>query len=87
MFYLDEMKEFEVALPDFRFIPALSKPAPEDAWEGEVGLITEVVGRHCPDGAGKESYLCGSPGMIDACIKVLTAHGMASDRIFYDKFA
>jgi Na+-transporting NADH:ubiquinone oxidoreductase subunit F len=87
MFYLDEMKAFERDLPDFRFIPALSKPAADDAWDGEVGLITEVVGRHYPDCAGKEAYLCGSPGMIDACIKVLTANGMTSDHVFYDKFA
>lgn len=87
MFLLDEMKGFEEALPDFRFIPALSKPAPEDAWTGEVGLITEVVARRYPDCSGREAYLCGSPGMIDACIKVLTARGMAADRIFYDKFA
>jgi Na+-transporting NADH:ubiquinone oxidoreductase subunit F len=87
MFCLEEMKESEQALPDFRFIPALSKPAPGDAWEGEVGLITEVVSRHCPDCSGREAYLCGSPGMIDACTKVLTANGMKADRILYDKFA
>jgi Na+-transporting NADH:ubiquinone oxidoreductase subunit F len=87
MFYLEEMKEFERDLPDFRFIPALSRPAPEDAWTGELGLITEVVGRHYPDCAGREAYLCGSPGMIDACIKVLTAHGMATDKVYFDKFA
>lgn len=87
MFYLEEMKEFERDLPDFRFIPALSKPGPDDAWTGEVGLITDVVGRHYPDGTGKEAYLCGSPGMIDACIKVLTAHGMPADKVHFDKFA
>jgi Na+-transporting NADH:ubiquinone oxidoreductase subunit F len=87
MYYLDEMQAFEKALPNFRYVPALSKPAPEDAWEGETGLITEVVNRHYPDGAGKEAYLCGSPGMIDACIKVLSSNGVPTDRIFYDKFA
>lgn len=87
MFYLDEMKEFERDLPDFRFIPALSKPAPEDAWEGEVGLITDVVNRHYPDCSRQEAYLCGSPGMIDACIRVLTTNGMPQDRVHYDKFA
>jgi Na+-transporting NADH:ubiquinone oxidoreductase subunit F len=87
MFYLEEMKEFERALPDFRFIPALSKPAPEDAWAGDVGLITDVVGRHYPDCTGREAYLCGSPGMIDACVRVLTAHGMPADKVHFDKFA
>jgi Na+-transporting NADH:ubiquinone oxidoreductase subunit F len=87
MFYLEEMKEFERDLPDFRFIPALSAPAPGDEWTGELGLITEVVARHYPDCRGKEAYLCGSPGMIDACVKVLTGNGMEAGHIHFDKFA
>jgi len=38
------------------------------------------------NGSKSEAYLCGSPGMIDACIKVLTELGVSEDRIFYDKF-
>ena len=87
LFYLEEMQEFERELPDFRFIPALSKPAPDDAWTGELGLITDVVGRHAADGADQEAYLCGSPGMIDACIKVLTGKGMTADKVHFDKVA
>ena len=86
-YYLEEMQQFERDLPDFRFIPALSAPAPDDLWEGERGLITDVVHRHYPDCRGKEAYLCGSPGMIDACIKVLTRNGMPAESIHFDKFA
>jgi Na+-transporting NADH:ubiquinone oxidoreductase subunit NqrF len=39
------MRELEQRLPNFTFVPALSEPAPEDNWEGEVGLITDVVRR------------------------------------------
>jgi Na+-transporting NADH:ubiquinone oxidoreductase subunit F len=46
-----------------------------------------VVNRHYPDCSDKEAYLCGSPGMIDACVKVLTDNGMPEDKIYYDKFA
>ncbi|MCK5803980.1 MAG: 2Fe-2S iron-sulfur cluster binding domain-containing protein [Lentisphaeria bacterium] len=87
MFYLEEMKELEVALPDFRFIPALGAPEPGDGWDGETGLVTDVVTRHFPDCSGMEAYLCGSPGMINACIKTLTGNGMPEENIFYDKFA
>ena len=87
MFYLDEMAAFEKAIPGFRFVPALSGAQPEDNWEGETGLITDVVDRHYPDCTGKEAYLCGSPGMIDACVKVLTKNGMPPESIHYDKFA
>jgi Na+-transporting NADH:ubiquinone oxidoreductase subunit F len=87
LFLVDEMKALETRLPDFRFIPALSEPRAEDAWSGEKGLITEVVRRHVPDASGSEAYLCGSPLMIDACVKVLQAGGMPAERIFFDKFA
>jgi Na+-transporting NADH:ubiquinone oxidoreductase subunit F len=36
---------------------------------------------------GYEGYLCGSPGMIDASIKVLLDMGISRDKIYYDKFA
>ena len=87
LFLLDEMKQLEHDLHDFRFIPALSEPAAEDHWEGETGLITEVVDRHVGDLSDAEAYLCGSPFMIDACIVVLKNHGMPDGNIFYDKFS
>ena len=87
LFLLDEMKALEQSLPNFRFIPVLSDKENGDKWDGEEGLVTEAVDRHVPDVSEAEAYLCGSPLMIDACIKVLTANGMPEDRIFYDKFA
>ena len=87
LFYLEEMKQYEEDLPDFHFIPALSDPMEGDNWDGETGLITEVVGSHYRDCSDKQAYLCGSPGMIDACIKVLSERGLPEESIFYDKFA
>ena len=87
LFLVDEMRELEKRLPNFRFVPALSRPNPEDDWKEETGLITAVLDRQLRDGLETEAYLCGSPGMIDASIAVLTAKGFTADRIFYDKFA
>ena len=86
LFLTDEMKQLEEELPNFKFIPALSQPLDEDKWEEETGLITDVVARHVETGENTEAYLCGSPGMIDACVKVLTSKGIPEDLIFYDKF-
>ena len=86
LFLTDLMKQFQNELPDFSFVPAVSSPDPDEKWDGEKGLITEVVKRNVKDAARYEAYLCGSPGMIDAAIKVLIELGMAEDRIFYDKF-
>ena len=100
LFLVDEMRRLEEELHDFTFIPALSEPEPGlqsdtggagrrlpgDDWKGETGLITEVVDRHITSGENIEAYLCGSPGMIDACIEVLKGKGVPEDLICYDKF-
>jgi Na+-transporting NADH:ubiquinone oxidoreductase subunit F len=87
LFLVEEMRGFEKKLPGFSFVPALSNPLPEDKWEGETGLITEVLDRRFKTLDHHEAYLCGSPGMIDAAIKVLKAKGLADELIFFDKFA
>lgn len=86
LFQLDELQELERQLPHFRFLPALSEPLPDDAWEGERGLITEVVQRHMPDLRNLEAYMCGPTAMIDAALALLTKRGMKESEIFYDKF-
>jgi len=85
LYLVEETKAFEESVPDFTFVPTLARP--EDGWDGEAGLVTEVLDRHVADGKDKEAYLCGSPGMIDAVVEVLHGKGITDDRIFYDKFA
>lgn len=91
MFYLDEMAELERKIPRFHFVPALSEPKAEDEWTGPTGLITDVLDSYLkqkmPQGRPMEGYLCGSPGMIDACIKVMDRNGFSQDKIYFDKFA
>ncbi|MCF7929017.1 MAG: 2Fe-2S iron-sulfur cluster binding domain-containing protein [Spirochaetales bacterium] len=91
LFYLEEMQALEAKQERFHFIPALSEPLDEDEWKGEIGLITDVLDKYLkeivPDADPKEGYLCGSPGMIDACVNVMTANDIGEGDIFYDKFA
>jgi len=86
LFMVEEWLEFERANPDFRFVPALSNPEPEDNWDGETGRVTEVISRHIPDARDCEGYLCGSPGLLNACVEVLAGLGVPEERIYYDKF-
>ena len=87
LFYTEEFQALQKEFPNFQYIPALSEPKPEENWTGEVGLITDVVDRLVGDLSEAEGYLCGSPGMINACIKVLKKHGMTDENTLYDKFA
>ena len=74
------------SVPNFRYVPALSEPDEHDAWDGEVGLITDVVRRHESDLSGTDSYVCGPPPMVEAAMEVLTALGASTKHIYYDKF-
>jgi Na+-transporting NADH:ubiquinone oxidoreductase subunit F len=87
LFYMEELQTLQKEYPNFEFIPALSHPTEADNWTGETGLITEVLDRLTGDLKGSEAYLCGSPGMIDACIKVLNKHEIPAEHVFYDKFS
>ncbi len=91
LFYLDELNELQEKYERFHFIPALSEPEESDKWEGATGLITEVLDGYLrdtiPTSIAKEGYLCGSPGMLDACMAVMRSHDMAEDKIYFDKFA
>jgi Na+-transporting NADH:ubiquinone oxidoreductase subunit F len=87
LFYMEELKQFEKENGWFSFVPALSNAADDKEWTGERGLITDVLGRSVPDCSKHEAYLCGSPGMIDACLRVLKTNGLTEGNIYYDKFA
>ena len=87
LYYTEEMQQLAKEYPNFEYIPALSNPLPEDKWQGATGLITDVLDRMTGDLVEAEAYLCGSPGMIDACIKVLNKHAIKTANVYYDKFA
>src|SRR5918998_3393085 len=87
LFYLDEIEELGEQLPgEFRFVPALSEPEDDDEWDGETGLVTDVINDLEDDLSEMEAYMAGPPPMIDAAIPVLTNLGLEEEHIYYDKF-
>ena len=87
LYYTDEFLALEKEFPNFKYIPALSEPLESDNWKGEVGLITDVLDRNVGDLSGHEGYLCGSPGMIKACINVLNKHDIKEENVYFDNFS
>jgi propane monooxygenase reductase subunit len=81
-----ELTALEGTLSNFRFVPALSEPADGEDWEGEVGLITDVVRRRAADLTGADAYVCGPPPMVEAAVELLPTLGVDEKRVFYDKF-
>ena len=81
-----DLYALQEALPNFHYVPALSDPDDEEPWEGEVGLITDVVRRHESDLANADSYVCGPPPMVEAAMALLSELGAPEKNIYYDKF-
>jgi propane monooxygenase reductase subunit len=81
-----ELRELEKTLPAFTYVPALSEPGESSGWDGETGLITDVVSRLAGDLRGADAYVCGPPPMVEAAVELLPGLGVAERRVFYDKF-
>ena len=91
LFYLDWLDELDARYEKFHFVAALSEPQPEDNWQGATGLIAEVLANYFTNTINREQplegYLCGSPGMLDACMAVMRQFDMSEEKIYFDKFA
>jgi propane monooxygenase reductase subunit len=86
LFALEELERLAKELPDLKFVPALSDVDESDGWDGESGLVTDVVDRLEDDLADVDAYLCGPPPMVDAAIGLLEARGCPESHIYFDKF-
>ena len=78
----DELRALEQALPNFRYVPALS----EDEWDGETGMITDVVAAKEGNLGHAHAYVCGPPPMVEAAVPLLTRLGVPEKHVYWDKF-
>ena len=78
----DELRALEQTIPNFRYVPALS----DEDWEGENGLITDVVSRSEPSLGRAHAYICGPPPMVEAAVPLLTRLGVPEKHVYFDKF-
>lgn len=83
---VEELHAIEEKLPNFKFVPCLSRPTEADQWTGETGRVTDLINKYLDNPLGSEAYLCGSPVMIDSVVELLQQKGMPEAQIFYDKF-
>ncbi|MGB7543479.1 MAG: cytochrome b N-terminal domain-containing protein [Burkholderiales bacterium] len=85
--YLAELPErWQREHDNFRFIPVLSEPAPEDNWSGRTGLVHEAILADFPSLSGHEIYACGSMKMVEVARPAFIAQGLAEDACFSDAF-
>lgn len=86
--YLDTWVREQVAeCPWLHYVPVLSEPGSDDAWQGRTGLVHQAVMADLPDLSGHQVYACGAPVMVDAAQRDFTARcGLPGDAFFADSF-
>jgi len=58
----------------------------DEDWEGENGLITDVVSRSESGLSRAHAYICGPPPMVEAAVPLLTRLGIPEKHVYFDKF-
>lgn len=84
--FYDELMEMEKQIPNFTFFPTLSRSTDEDKWEGEKGRVTDLIEKRLQQNTEIEVYICGSPVLVNSCVKKLSEKGTPEECIYYDKF-
>ncbi len=86
--YMPEISRTMVArAPRFRYIPVLSEPQSEDAWQGRTGFVHRAVMDDLPDLSAFQVYACGAPAMIDAARRDFVGQcGLPDSEFFADAF-
>lgn len=86
LYHLDQLGRWAGQHENFEFFPTVVDTPEGAEWNGDRGLVTDVIERRLVDAMGYEAYLCGPPGMIDAAAVLLESKGVDSDDIHADRF-
>jgi len=78
----EELRAIGEKLPNFTYIPALS----DEDWDGENGMITDVLARRESNLSRAHAYVCGPPPMVEAAVPLLTRLGVPDKHVYWDKF-
>jgi NAD(P)H-flavin reductase/quinol-cytochrome oxidoreductase complex cytochrome b subunit len=71
---------------NFKFVPVLSEPRPEDRWQGRSGFVHQAILADFPDLNGYEVYVCGSAKMVDTAFPAFLEQGLSEEHCFSDAF-
>ncbi len=89
-FYVEEFEELARQHPNFTWSLTLSRPLPEDNWQGPKGhnyqtLLREYLSKH-PAPEDVEYYMCGPGPMTRSVLNMLDNLGVERENIFFDDF-
>jgi len=71
---------------NFHFVPVLSDPLPDDAWDGRIGYVTDAIMADFDDLSKYDIYAGGAPAMVYAGRDAFVTKGMDQERYYSDAF-
>ena len=87
LYMLELPRKWAAEHAGFEFVPVLSEPAAQDAWDGRTGLVHQAVMNDLPDLSGHQVYACGAPIMVDSARADFFAKcGLPEDEFYADSF-
>jgi CDP-4-dehydro-6-deoxyglucose reductase len=86
--YMHELcLQWAAILPHFTYVPVVSDPLPEDAWQGRSGFVHAAVMQDFPDMSGHQVYACGAPIVVDSARRDFVAQcQLPAEEFFADSF-
>jgi ferredoxin--NADP+ reductase len=88
--YREEMARIAGEVPWLTYIPTISRPGEDKAWNGETGRVDDLVRKYTDSwGLTPEDtriYLCGHPGMIETARGIVKRRGWKRDGIKSEAF-
>jgi ferredoxin-NADP reductase len=84
--FLDELREFERTLPDFRLVLTMTQ---DEGWEGESRYVSaELLSDYLEGELDDYTYLvAGPPALVEAVVGQLNAAGVPEEHVLPDSFS
>lgn len=82
LLYADELKELEKQMPNFHYIPTLSR----EQWEGRHGRVHSIYQELAKDKPDAVFFLCGWKNMIDEAKQNLLEMGFDKKQIHFELY-
>ena len=85
--YLDELaRRWAAEHENIEYIPVLSQPLAEEAWEGRTGYVHEAIAADFEELSAYEVYASGPPAMVKAAEPAFAERGLDPNNYFFDSF-
>ncbi len=88
--YREELSELARSVSWLQYIPTVSRPWEDAAWQREVGRAEDVVRKYADnlhlDPAETTAYLCGHPGMIENAHGILQRRGFSKESVREEQY-